>query len=405
MFIEIPTFVLLFTFMFKQVLSEPQKKHFGLFLTQRMVCSAKHQTISHIKRLLLKTPSLNALNNFFNTSTDMWKKLKERRKEIITSKFKSKKGALILDDTFCYKTGKKMEGIWKNFCHVLGKKVLSHVVVTSVYKTPKVSIGYDFKVYIPKEITDFFKTKYELAFEMIQDAYRRGLIKRVYFDSWFCQPAFLQKLKPMEIEFFGMFRIGKMKVRSDGEYKMISKFVTDIKDKDFTYRTLRGRKKSYKIKFYQERVYVKHVGQVNLVVSQKYNQKKKEFKEPRVYVTNILSLQALDIIRTYLKRWDIEVFHKAVKQSYGFEDYQVTKVQARDGYFELAFLSDMLLHLKRLGQLRLRGARAPVRRHVSTEKIGSEDLVLHALSAQKKGTLHEFIQLCGFRKQRFKYVL
>ena len=40
-------------------------------------------------------------------------------------------------------------------------------------------------------------------------------------------------------------------------------------------------------------------------------------------------------------RWDIEVFHKTIKQSYGFEDYQVIKAQARDAYFELAFLSDM----------------------------------------------------------------
>jgi hypothetical protein len=406
MFLEVPAFVLLFLSMFRQVLSKPQKRHFGLFLTQRMICSPKHQTISHIKKIFLKTPSVNALSNFLNTSTLCWKRLKERRKEIIVSKFLSKKGALIIDDTFCYKTGKKMVGIYENFCHVLGKKVLSHVVVTSVYKTPKISIGYDFKVYVPKKIAEHFKTKYELALELIKDAYQRRLIKRVYMDSWFCQPDLLRRFKPMKLEFFGMFRIGKMNIKLDGTYMMLSKYVKDVlENKKLIYRRLRGRKKTYKIRYHHEIVFIKHIGKINIVVSQKYNQKKKLYSEPRVYCSNVLSLKALDVIRTYLNRWDIEVFHKAVKQSYGFEDYQVIKAQARDAYFELAFLSDMLLQLKRLGQLTLQGVSAYVLRNVLTEKVGSEDLVMNALAAQKKGTLNEFIQMCGFKKERFKYFL
>lgn len=406
LFVEVPMFILIFCSLFKQVMSKPQRKHFGLFMTQRMVCSPKHQTMSHIKKIFLKSPSINAFSNFLNTPTRAWKKIKERRKELLCQKFKSKKGSLIIDDTFCYKTGKKMTHIFKNFCHVLGKKVLSHVVVTSVYKTPKISIGYDFKVYIPKEIAEDFKSKYELALEIIKDAFRRDLIKRVYFDSWYCQPELLRKLKPMALEFFGMFRIGKMKVKTNEIYKPLSKFVEEIiKENKFIYRLLRGRKKSYKIRYYREIVFVKHIGKVNLVISQKYDQKNKIYNEPRAYVTNILSLNALEVIRTYLNRWDIEVFHKTVKQSYGFEDYQVIEAQARDAYFELAFLSDMLLQLKRLGKLVSHRASAYVLRNVPTEKVGSEDIVLNALAAQKKGTLKEFIQMCGFREGKFQYFL
>ena len=369
-----------------------------------MVGSPKHQTISKLKKLFLKAPSTNASDNFLNSPTRVWPKIKERRKEIIVSKFSSKKGALIIDDTLCYKAGRKMQDIFENFCHLLGRNVLSHVVVTSVYKTPKVSIGYDFKVYVPKEIADKFKSKYDLALEIIKDAFRRHLIKRVYMDSWYCQPELLRKLKPMCLEFFGMFRIGKLKVKSHGERKILSKFVDEIiKKNSFNYRTLKGRKKTYKIRFYREIVLVKHLGKINLVISQKYDQKKKIFNEPRVYVTNVLSLNALEVIRTYLNRWDIEVFHKSIKQSYGFEDYQVIHAQARDAYFELAFLSDMLLHLKQLGKLVSQGASAYVLRNVPTEKVGSEDLVLSALAAQKKGTLKEFTQMCGFNEKRFEY--
>jgi SRSO17 transposase len=154
LFIETPMFILIFCLMFKQILTKPQRRHVGLFLTQRMVGSPKHQTISKIRKLFINAPSTNASANFLNTPTMAWKMIKERRKEIISLKFKSRKGAIIVDDTFCYKTGRKMEGIFENFCHLLKKQVLSHVVVTSVYKTPKISIGYDFKVYIPKEIAD-----------------------------------------------------------------------------------------------------------------------------------------------------------------------------------------------------------------------------------------------------------
>ena len=404
MFVETPMFVLIFCLMFKQILTKPQRKHLGYFLTQRMVGSPKHQTISKIKTIFLNAPSTNASTNFLNTQSMAWSKLKERRKEIIQSRFKSKKGAIIIDDTLCYKTGKKMKDIFMNHCHVLGKEVLSHVVVTSVYKTPNVSIGYDFKVYIPKQIAEDFKTKYDLALEIIKDAFKRDLIRRIYADSWYCQPAFLKKLKEMHLEFFGVFRIGRMKIRSKGKWKMLSTFVDEIiKENNFTYRKLRGRKKTYKIRYYREIVLVKHVGKVNLVISQKYDQKNKKYKEPRVYVTNVLSLNALEVIRTYLNRWDIEVFHKTVKQSYGFEDYQVIEAQARDAYFELAFLSDMLLHLKQLGQLDKRVASMYVPRDVSTEKVGSEDLVLSALAAQKKGTLNEFVRMCKFDERKFKF--
>lgn len=399
-------FILVFCLMFKQVLTRPQRAHFGMFLTQRMVGSPKHQTVSKIRSLFLNAPSTNASTNFLNTPTKAWRKIKERRKEIIVSKFMSKKGAMIIDDTLCYKTGNKMVGVFKNFCHLLKKEVLSHVVVTSVYKTPKVSVGYDFKVYIPKEIAEEFKSKYDIALEIIKDAFSRGLIKRVYMDSWYCQPELLRKLKPMALEFFGMFRIGTLKIKVDGERKSLTRYVKGlIEENKFVYRKLRGRKKTYRIRYHQRIVHVKHLGKINLVVSQKYNQKSKTFNEPRVYVTNVLSLNALEVIRTYLNRWDIEVFHKTAKQSYGFEDYQVIEAQARDAYFELAFLSDMLLQLKRLGQLDKRAASMYIPRDVPTEKVGSEDLVLSALSAQKKGTLKEFVNMCGFKDPRFEYFL
>jgi hypothetical protein len=390
--------------MFKQVMTKPQRRHMGLFLTQRMVGSPKHQTISKIRQLFLNTPSTNASANFLNTPTKVWGMVKEKRKEIIESKFKSRNGAIIVDDTFCYKTGRKMKDIFKNFCHLLKKEVLSHVVVTSVYKTPKISIGYDFKVYIPQEIAKDFKSKYELAMEIIEDAFNRDLISRVYIDSWYCQPELLRKLKPMALEFFGMFRIGRLKIKTKGDGITLSEFVeSKIRENSFIYRKLRGRKKTYKIRYYREIVSVKHIGKVNLVISQKYDSKKKIYNEPRVYVTNVLSMNALDVIRTYLNRWDIEVFHKTIKQSYGFEDYQVIEAQARDAYFELAFLSDMLLHLKQLGMLRKHVAGAYVPRNVPTEKVGSEDLVLSALAAQRKGTIKEFVQMYGFDEKRFEF--
>ena len=375
--------------------------HLKMFLTQRMVCSPKHQTVRHLKKLFLNIPSTKASCDFLKNPTKMWSKINEYRRQLIANKFSSNKGSLIIDDTFCYKTGKKMAHIFMNFCHVLRKEVLSHVVVTSVYKTPKVSIGYDYRTYIPKEIAKNFKNKYDFAFEMIRDAYLKKLIRRVFFDSWYCQPKFLKRLKPMNLEFFGMFRIGKLKVRSKGKYKLLSKFVDELCDSKFTTRNIKGRKTTYKIRFYREIVFVKKIGYVNLVISQKYNQKKKVYKEPRAYVTNVLSLRAMDVIRTYLSRWDIEVFHKTAKQAYGFEDYQARRAESRNAYFELAFLSDMLHKLKSLGQLRLRQVSVKTPRSVSMEKIGSEDLVLSTLAAQKKGTLDAFIEFCGFDNKRF----
>jgi hypothetical protein len=169
-----------------------------------------------------------------------------------------------------------MSQIYENFCHILKKKVLSHVVVTSVYKTSKVSIGFDFKTYVPKKIADSFLSKYEIALEMIKDAYQRKLIKRIYLDSWFCQPYLLKKIKLMNLEFFGMFRIGKLKIKYNDKYFTLSNFVNKvINEKKLIYRKLRGRKKSYKIRYYSVIVFIKHIGKIKIVISQKLIKKRK----------------------------------------------------------------------------------------------------------------------------------
>ena len=404
-FLEAPMFVLIFCEMFRKVLTKPQRRHLSLFLTQRAICSAKHQTVSHLRRLFLNAPSTKASCDFLKVPTSMWAALKERRKQVIKQRFTSRRGSLIIDDTLCYKCGKLIDGVYNLFCHVLGKAVLSHAVVTSVYKTPLVSIGYDFLTYVPKALTKDFKTKLDLAWELIEDAYQRGMIRRVFMDSWYCQKVLLKKIIRLNLEFFGMFKIDRRKIRTTEGEMMLKEFVQKIPEEKKTTRKIKARKRTYKIKFYREIVFIKGMGKLNLVVSWKYSQKKKTYKEPRVYITNVLSLRAMDVIRTYLSRWDIEVFHKTAKQAYGFEDYQTRRAQARDAYFELAFLSDLMLHLKQLGQLGLHRAGMTVPRTVPTEKIGSEDVVLEALAAQRKGTLDHFIEMCGFDKRRFVHFI
>ena len=48
----------------------------------------------------------------------------------------------------------------------------------------------------------------------------------------------------MKLEFFGMLRIGKLKIKTNNTYKLLSQFVEEIVKQDkFTCQKLRGRKR------------------------------------------------------------------------------------------------------------------------------------------------------------------
>ena len=51
------------------------------------------------------------------------------------------------------------------------------------------------------------------------------------------------------------------------------------------------------------------------------------------------------ILKTYLKRWEIDSFYRDAKQELGLEDYEVRKMRGMRRHWLMVFLADALLQL------------------------------------------------------------
>jgi len=67
--------------------------------------------------------------------------------------------------------------------------------------------------------------------------------------------------------------------------------------------------------------------------------------EPRLIATNRLDWDVKTILKTYLKRWNIDAFYRDAKQELGLEDYEVRKLRGVRRHWLMVFLANTLLQL------------------------------------------------------------
>ena len=86
-------------------------------------------------------------------------------------------------------------------------------------------------------------------------------------------------------------------------------------------------------------VHMKGMGKVKLLISLN------EHKNFNFYVTNQLHWNELAIATRYSRRWDIEVWHREGKVSYGLKDCQLRSDEAVKKYLTLSALAATLLEI------------------------------------------------------------
>ncbi len=210
---------------FKNIFNnKAQYKHFKEYLTGLMLCENK--TFSGIQSEYVNANSVNSLDHFMIKAEWSENEINEKR---ITDLQKQREtaskpeGVISIDDTLTHKTGKSMDDAEFHFDHSTGQYILGHNFVSTQYKDRKVSYPLDYRQYYrkptkkqlkkqyqkldkqidlfqPKQylieklklLLDFqrrlkrFKTKIELAIELIDQAQAIGIKAKVYvFDSWF----------------------------------------------------------------------------------------------------------------------------------------------------------------------------------------------------------------------------
>jgi hypothetical protein len=332
-------------------------------MVQSLSFSFLHRSLSSFTRFLgqnvwaLEEVAETALEQFFHT-------LQIKAHSVLF---------LIVDDTICQKSGKKIPGCAWHRDHAQKAYVFGHqwVLFALLYKDFLLPLWA--KLYHPKGTKGCgpFQSKITMAKRMLQ-TFRLPIPCKVYLlaDSWYWA-----KELALLCRKYGYHMISQLKTTSVIFINGKKTKVTTLSDISSAYREVSafiyGKNKTLKIARFVG--IIQGLGKVAVVVV------KEKRKKTSYLVSTNLHLSALDIVKYYAKRWKIEQMIKDLKQRLGFGHYQVRNPQAIQRHVAIVLLSyGLLIFLKILQRLRdqnaswdlsIRSLASHVRRYILLENI------------------------------------
>lgn len=322
------------------------RKHFREYLTGLIV--SENHTIKGINSLFVDANDQSSMNRFLTQYEWNEQKLNDKRIELLQSSESTKwikSGFVLIDDTLIDKDGIHIAGAGKLFDHCEGKYVLAQNVVTTHYVDARTGYPINFKQYFKADSDEAkergFKTKIELACELIDDAEQHGIAATLYlFDAWFlCNDV------TVKVEGYGKSWVSRCKAdRLIALEKMtpLSEFAKSLSREQFREIELNQRK--YLV--YEKRARISKIGKVKLVVSYQWDNKEKKYQEePAFIVTNRTEWRAERILGSYAMRFAIDAFYRDAKQYLGFEDAQMRSLRGINRHWYLGFLAYSLIKL------------------------------------------------------------
>jgi len=363
---------------FSEIFSRPSFKIFSSFVIGFIQLGKETHTSSMVQSLSFSFlhRSLSSFTRFLGQNVWALQEVAETALEQFFHRLRIKAHSvlfLIVDDTICQKSGKKIPGCAWHRDHAQKAYVFGHqwVLFALLYKDFLLPLWA--KLYHPKGTKGCgpFQSKTTMAKKMLQ-TFRLPISCKVYLlaDSWYWAKQLAQLCRK-----YGYHMISQLKTTSVIFINGKKTKLTTLSDIRSAYREVScfiyGKNKTLQIARFVG--VIQGLGKVAVVVV-----KEKRKKTSYLVCTN-LHLSAWDIVRYYAKRWKIEQMIKDLKQRLGFGHYQVRNLQAIQRHVALALLSYcILILLKILLRLRdqntswdlsIRSLAFHVRKHILLENI------------------------------------
>jgi len=325
---------------FRPHFGAPAFEHFKRYVLGLVV--SENLTVEGINRIFVQTGHPSSLNRFLTAGIWRQQEVNDTRIDLLrTHGALGDKGWLAIDDTLTHKSGRKMDGVGIFWDHSEKRYVLAHNIVTAEFVNPRGdSHPLDFRLYLKEEQSRQkripFKTKIELAQELVEYAVRCGLeIQGALFDNWFASKDFIKFLQDKGLHWVTRLKSDR-NIKIKGRYVAIREFGATLPRQSFKKVQIGDR--TYRI--FSKAVELKGVGQVRVLIS--YDNE--EFSgTPAYFATDRIRWEGTRILKTYAKRWNIETFFKDSKQNLGLEDYQLRDLRGIKRHWYLIFLAYSLL--------------------------------------------------------------
>jgi hypothetical protein len=247
----------------------------------------------------------------------------------------SKNGVCIIDDTLIEKTGKHIPATGKYFDHAKHRYVYGHSIVSLHYADNKTNYAIDYRLYLKQDKYDGFKTKIELAKELIQDSINIGIPASTYvFDSWYLCGHFTRFIESFKRFWIGACKTNLLVRTSSDRYVSIKEYAESVPKDKFKQFEVNGKG----LLIHTKNLYFKSLGKrARLVIS-------KDGKNTLYLVTNRRD-HVTKILADYMLRCKIDGFYKDAKQHLGLGKCQLRNIEGIKKHWHLVFLAHSILRL------------------------------------------------------------
>lgn len=337
---EPPLLVKKYAAKFSTLFTKPQFAHFITYVTGLIVSTNK--TIQGINNNFIVRKDQSNLNLFINESAWDEHALDNRRIELLkehTRDTQAKDSFLVIDDTISHKSGKKIEQVELVFDHSIHKSVLGHQLVTSLLVSNDKHFPVGFRLYTrQKQDTLAFKSKIQLAQELIKDACEKGIkFSCVIFDAWYLAKEITKLVNKLNKYWICPLKSNRIVIKQQQRIPL-KEYVSTIPKSLFKMKKIKGTCYYY----YAETVNVSKLGKIFLAAYYKTS----DFSDNiTILGSNALVWTPDKIIYSFTQRWSIETFYRDSKQNLGFEDYELRKLKGITRHWYLVFFAYTILQL------------------------------------------------------------
>lgn len=301
----------------------------------------------------------DGLGHFIRHATKRPAQMADASQDFVAAQVRGKDLSLIIDDTPCPRDGKRIEGIGT---HHSGDGLIKGLcAVTAVVRAAGTSWAWDVVGYVSRRSVsaEAFRSKIEIALGIINAATKKlGPSVTVLMDSWYSCEEILNT-----VALSGWMYVAAVKTNRNVVIGGRKTPVRNLAKGPRDYQTVRLSKRRV-FRIAKKIVLLPKVGTVALFIC-------KHHSVTRFFISNDLALKPRQMVFRYDERFEIEFFHRDVKQHLGFSELFVRSRHCAQKHWTLVAVAYnlVLLMSRDMDDRSFRRKIERLRRHLPTSQI------------------------------------
>lgn len=344
---EIPTRLKHILSKFKQFFTKPQYENFCRTQMGLIVAGKKEHDIKSINELFIGRKDQSSLNRFITESKWNLQTIVNQGRNLLLNEAELDTDLehKVIDDSVCRKYGAQTEMVCYNHSSTMGT-VLSHDYVTSLYVNNETAVSDGLKLYGNKEKCKEkrieFKTRLQLAMELIDEHMSRAKSTIWLWDSWYTCSEMAQECRLHGYNWIGEIKSNRI-VFYGGERLRLDELCSRLCNEGVFFDVIVNGELFLAAGV---EVFMPKVGDVSIVINVRAGTRDVHF-----LCTDLTGFSVYEVVLHALQRHRIEDFYKEAK-ALGFGEYRFRTSEAALIHAHLVALAHTLLEVLRRRLLR-----------------------------------------------------